>query len=76
MIVLFKNILYKFNKMAKNAIKRILQKDMKSIEDQQLNSLGIYVSFNEENIREAKALIISWLLLISSVSFAVWLVKA
>lgn len=44
--------------MAKNAIKRILQKDMKSIEDQQLNSLGIYVSFNEENIREAKALII------------------
>jgi len=58
MIVLFKNILYKFDKMAKNAIKRIIQKDMKSIEEQQLSSLGIYVSFNEENVREAKALII------------------
>ena len=55
---LFKNILYKFDKMAKNAIKRIIQKDMKSTEEQQLSSLGIYVSFNEENIREAKALII------------------
>lgn len=44
--------------MAKNAIKRIINKDMKAIETQQLNSLGIYVSFSDEDVREAKALII------------------
>ena len=44
--------------MAKNAIKRIIQKDMKAIQGQNLNSLGIYISFNEENMREAKAMII------------------
>ncbi len=44
--------------MAKNAIKRIIQKDMKAIEEQNLKSLGIYISFNEENMREAKAMII------------------
>jgi len=31
---------------------------MKSVEEQNLNSLGIYISFNEENIREATAMII------------------
>ena len=44
--------------MSKNAIKRIMQKDMKAIEEQNLKSLGIYISFNEENMREAKAMII------------------
>jgi ubiquitin-protein ligase len=44
--------------MAKNAIKRILQKDMKSVEQQNLNSLGIYISFDEQDIRKAKAMII------------------
>jgi ubiquitin-protein ligase len=44
--------------MSKNAIKRIMQKDMKAIEEQNLGELGIYITFNEENIREAKAMII------------------
>ena len=44
--------------MDKNAIKRIIKKDIKSIEQQNLNSLGIYVAFNENNITEATAMII------------------
>jgi ubiquitin-protein ligase len=44
--------------MDKNAIKRIINKDMKEIEKQNLNSLGIYIDFNEENILEAKAMIV------------------
>ena len=44
--------------MDKNAIKRILNKDMKEVEKQNLNSLGIYIEFNEENILEAKAMIV------------------
>jgi ubiquitin-protein ligase len=44
--------------MDKNAIKRILNKDMKEIQKQNLNSLGIYIDFNEENILEAKAMIV------------------
>ena len=44
--------------MEKNAIKRILNKDIKEIHNQKLNSLGIYIEFNEENILEAKAMIV------------------
>ena len=44
--------------MDKNAIKRILNKDMKEVEKQNLNSLGIYIEFNEEDILEAKAMIV------------------
>jgi len=41
-----------------NAIKRIMKIDMKSIQKKDLNELGIYVEFNEENITEAIAMII------------------
>ena len=44
--------------MSKQAIKRIATRDMKEISDMNLNGLGIYVNFNEENIMEAYALII------------------
>ena len=44
--------------MTTNAIKRIMQKDMKSIQDQQLNDMGIYIEFNEGNMLEAVAMII------------------
>lgn len=40
------------------AIKRILNKDMKSIEHYKLNDHGIYIEFNEENMLEAHAMII------------------
>ncbi len=42
----------------KSAIKRILSKDIKEIEKNKLNDLGIFIEFNEENILEAKAMII------------------
>ena len=41
-----------------NAIKRIIKKDLKSIQTQKLNDLGIYIEFNEENMLEAHAMII------------------
>lgn len=44
--------------MSANAIKRIIQKDIKSIHEQNLNEMGIYVNFNEENMLEAWAMII------------------
>ena len=44
--------------MDKNAIKRILNKDMKEIEKQNLKSLGIYIVFNEDNLLNAKAMIV------------------
>lgn len=44
--------------MEKNAIKRILNKDMKEIEKQNLKSLGIYIYFNEDNLLNAKAMIV------------------
>ena len=40
------------------AIKRILNKDIKSIEHYKLNDHGIYIEFNEENMLEAHAMII------------------
>jgi len=44
--------------MEKNALKRIINKDIKEIEKQNLKSLGIYIEFNEDNLLEAKAMII------------------
>ena len=44
--------------MEKNALKRILNKDIKEISKLNLNSLGIYIQFNEENFFEAKAMIV------------------
>ena len=44
--------------MATAAIKRIINKDIKEIEKQNLKSLGIYINFNEENFLEAKAMVV------------------
>ena len=44
--------------MEKTALKRILNKDIKEISKLNLNSLGIYIQFNEENFFEAKAMIV------------------
>ena len=43
--------------MAK-ALKRILNKDMKEIKKMNLEDQGIYIKFNEENMFEARAIII------------------
>ena len=40
------------------AIKRIINKDIKSIEYNKLNEQGIFIEFNEENMLNAKTLII------------------
>ena len=40
------------------AIKRIINKDLKSIEHNNLNNLGIYITFDEENMLKAYAMII------------------
>ena len=45
--------------MSGNAIKRILQKDIKSLQKNNLNEHGIYIEFNEENMLEAVAMIIA-----------------
>lgn len=42
----------------KNAIQRILNKDMKEIQKTNLSEMGIYIHFDEENILKAKAMII------------------
>ena len=44
--------------MSKSAIKRIINKDIKEIKNNKLNDLGIYIEFNEDNLLEAKAMII------------------
>ena len=44
--------------MSKQTMKRIATRDMKEIINMNLDNLGIYVHFNEENIMEAYALII------------------
>jgi ubiquitin-protein ligase len=44
--------------MSSSAIKRVLKKDMKSIKTHNLEDMGIFIEFNEENILEAKAMII------------------
>ena len=42
----------------KSHIKRIISKDMKTIQTHELNKNGIYVIFNEQDITEAYAMII------------------
>ena len=42
---------------ASSALKRILKKDIKEIENKHLNDLGIYVKFDEENMLKATAMI-------------------
>lgn len=44
--------------MEKTAIKRIINKDIKEIEKQNLKSLGIYIVFNENNVLNAQAMIV------------------
>tara|TARA_Y100001970_G_C14086088_1_gene777393 strand:- start:16 stop:735 length:720 start_codon:yes stop_codon:yes gene_type:complete len=44
--------------MSKEAIQRILNKDMKEIQKMELSELGIHVHFNEDNIMKANAIII------------------
>ena len=43
--------------MSKNALKRIIQKDIPSVQKQKLNDMGIYIEFSEENMMEAVAMI-------------------
>jgi len=44
--------------MSKDAIKRIINKDIKEIRKMNLSELGIHVNFNENNMLEATAIII------------------
>tara|TARA_B100000900_G_C20519482_1_gene691555 strand:- start:85 stop:801 length:717 start_codon:yes stop_codon:yes gene_type:complete len=44
--------------MPSAAVKRILSKDMKAIQRNELNKNGIYIEFNEDDITEAYAMII------------------
>tara|TARA_B100000214_G_scaffold12293_1_gene8794 strand:- start:998 stop:1705 length:708 start_codon:yes stop_codon:yes gene_type:complete len=44
--------------MEKKAIQRIINRDIKEIQKLNLNSLGIYIQFNEDNFLEAKAMIV------------------
>lgn len=44
--------------MSKGACRRIIKKDMKQIQNNQLHKSGIYIKFNEENILQARAMII------------------
>ena len=44
--------------MSSNAIKRILNRDMKELSKMNLESMGIYIEFDEDNILNAKSIII------------------
>jgi len=44
--------------MSSNAVKRIINKDMKELQKMDLSSMGIYIDFDEDNILNAKAIII------------------
>lgn len=44
--------------MTTSALKRIIKKDIKSINNNDLNSMGIYIHFEEENMMNAKAMIV------------------
>jgi len=44
--------------MSTNALKRIINKDIKEISNTNLNSTGIYIQFDEDNMFKAKALIV------------------
>ncbi len=44
--------------MSKLAIQRIIKRDIKSIQEKNLNDMGIYIEFNENNMLEANAMMI------------------
>ncbi len=44
--------------MSGTAIKRILNRDIKSIQKNKLNEMGIYIEFDEDNMLSAKAMIL------------------
>lgn len=44
--------------MSKDAIKRIVNKDLKEIHKMELDKLGIHIEFNEDNMLKARAIII------------------
>uniref|UniRef100_A0A6C0KZX0 Ubiquitin-conjugating enzyme E2 Z n=1 Tax=viral metagenome TaxID=1070528 RepID=A0A6C0KZX0_9ZZZZ len=44
--------------MSSNALKRILTKDIKEITNKELSSLGIYIHFDEEDMFQAKAMVV------------------
>lgn len=44
--------------MTSNAVKRIINKDMKELKKMNLESLGIYIEFDEDNVLNAKSIII------------------
>lgn len=44
--------------MSSKALKRIINKDIKEISNQKLNDNGIYIQFNEDNMLNAKAMIV------------------
>ena len=44
--------------MSKDAMKRIMNKDMKEIHKMNLSELGIHIQFDEEDIMKASAIII------------------
>ena len=44
--------------MSNNAVKRIISKDIKELKNLKLEEQGIYIEFDEDNILEAKAIII------------------
>lgn len=44
--------------MSSNAVKRIIQKDMKELGKMKLESLGIHIHFQEDNVMNAKAIVI------------------
>ena len=44
--------------MSKDAIKRIVNKDLKEIRKMELDKLGIHIEFNEDNMLKARAIIV------------------
>ena len=43
--------------MSKDVIKRIINKDLKEIQNMKLNDLGIHIEFDEDNMLKARAII-------------------
>ena len=43
--------------MSKDAIKRILNKDLKEVHKMKLDDLGIHIEFNEDDMLKARAII-------------------
>ena len=47
-----------YNYMSTSALKRIINKDIKEISNTNLNSSGIYIQFDEDNMFKAKAMVV------------------